>query len=403
MKDLEKLLQEVTIYKMSNIKPNYSELARIHNCDRRTIKEYFKDNKQVKERKKEVSKLDKYKEEIQLKLTIPGVTVSGIYQYLKDKYKNEDVGSASNLRAYVSKNKLREKKNNEFHPRYETEYGKQMQFDWKENITLKNKQGEIYTFNVFSAILCASRFHIFIYSKNKTRIDVERCLVNAFEIIGGIPEEILTDNMSSIVNMQTHEFDKEFKNFSKDMGTKPRKCKVRHAYTKGKVESSNRFINWIKPYEGEFETEGDIKKIIQEIMRKANNQVNDTTGVPPLMLYEKEKEYLKPLPNQKLMNEYKNDTISTTVSNSALIYYKGIRYSVSPEYINKTVYLTQIGSQLYIYYNKNLIKEHTISEKKINYDEEDYILGLKEIMQKADEEEIEKQAKKQLEIIGKIL
>lgn len=403
MKDLEKLLQEVTIYKMSNIKPNYSELARIHNCDRRTIKEYFKDNKQVKERKKEVSKLDKYKEEIQLKLTIPGVTVSGIYQYLKDKYKNEDVGSASNLRAYILKNKLREKKNNEFHPRYETEYGKQMQFDWKENITLKNKQGELYTFNVFSAILCASRFHIFIYSKNKTRIDVERCLVNAFEIIGGMPEEILTDNMSSIVNMQTHEFDKEFKNFAKDMGIKPRKCKVRHAYTKGKVESSNRFINWIKPYEGEFETEGDIKKIIQEIMRKANNQVNDTTGVPPLMLYEKEREYLKPLPNQKLMNEYKNDTISTTVSNSALIYYKGIRYSVSPEYINKTVYLTQIGNQLYIYYNKNLIKEHTISEKKINYDEEDYILGLREIMQKADEEEIEKQAKKQLEIIGKIL
>ena len=403
MKDLEKLLQEVTIYKMSNIKPNYSELARMHNCDRRTIKEYFKDDKQVKERKKEVSKLDKYKEEIQLKLSIPGVTVSGIYQYLKDKYKNEDVGSASNLRAYILKNKLREKKNNEFHPRYETEYGKQMQFDWKENITLKNKQGELYTFNVFSAILCASRFHIFIYSKNKTRIDVERCLVNAFEIIGGMPEEILTDNMSSIVNMQTHEFDKEFKNFAKDMGTKPRKCKVRHAYTKGKVESSNRFINWIKPYEGEFETEGDIKKIIQEIMRKANNQVNDTTGVPPLMLYEKEREYLKPLPNQKLMNEYKNDTISTTVSNSALIYYKGIRYSVSPEYINKTVYLTQIGNQLYIYYNKNLIKEHTISEKKINYDEEDYILGLREIMQKADEEEIEKQAKKQLEIIGKIL
>ena len=403
MKNLEKLLQEVTIYKMSNIKPNYSELARIHDCDRRTIKEYFKENKQIKERKKEVSKLDKYKEEIQLKLSIPGVTVSGIYQYLKDKYKNEDVGSASNLRAYILKNKLREKKNNEFHPRYETEYGKQMQFDWKENITLKNKQGELYTFNVFSAILCASRFHIFIYSKNKTRIDVERCLVNAFEIIGGMPEEILTDNMSSIVNMQTHEFDKEFKNFAKDMGTKPRKCKVRHAYTKGKVESSNRFINWIKPYEGEFETEGDIKKIIQEIMRKANNQVNDTTGVPPLMLYEKEREYLKPLPNQKLMNEYKNDTISTTVSNSALIYYKGIRYSVSPEYINKTVYLTQIGNQLYIYYNKNLIKEHTISEKKINYDEEDYILGLREIMQKADEEEIEKQAKKQLEIIGKIL
>ena len=109
-----------------------------------------------------------------------------------------------------------------------------MQFDWKEDITLKNKNGNIFIFNVFSATLCASRFHVFIYSKNKTRVDVERCLVNTFEIIGGIPEELLTDNMSSIVNTKTHEFDKEFKSFVKDMDTKARKCKVRHSYTKRK-------------------------------------------------------------------------------------------------------------------------------------------------------------------------
>lgn len=402
MKDLEKLLQEVTIYKMNDIKPNYSELARFHDCDRRTIKSYFEDNKETKERKKQVCKLDKYKEEIQSKLTIPGVTASAIYHYLKDKYNTEDIGSASNLRTYILKNKLREKKKNEFHPRYETEYGKQMQFDWKEDISLKNKNGDLFTFNVFSATLCASRFHVFIYSKNKTRTDVERCLVNTFEIIGGVPEELLTDNMSSIVNTKTHEFEKEFKSFVKDMNTKARKCKIRHSYTKGKVESSNRFVNWIKPYNGEFETEEDLVKIMQKIMKIANNEPNDTTGVPPIMLYQKEREYLKPLPNEKLMTEYKNDTISTTVSNSGLIYYKGIRYSVSPDYVNKKVFLTQIGNKLCIYYNKNLIKEHTISEKKINYDKEDYICGLKRLIPKASEEELEKKAKEQLELLDKI-
>ena len=386
MKNLEKLLQEVTIYKMNYIKPNYSELARIHDCDRRTVKSYFGNNNN-KERKKQISKLDKYKDEIQLKLSIPGVTASGLYHYLKDKYKDEDIGSASNLRAYILKNKLREKKKNEFHPRYETDFGKQMQFDWKENITLKNKNGEIFEFNVFSATLCASRFHVFIYSKNKTRIDVERCLINSFEIIGGLPEGLLTDNMSSIVNYKKHEFDKEFKRFIKDMGIEAKRCKVRHSYTKGKVESSNRFINWIKAYDGEFETEEELVKIMQKIMQTANNQVNDTTGVPPIMLYQKEREYLKPLPNKKLINEYKNDTVSTIVSNSGLIYYKGIRYSVSPKYVNKKVYLTQIENKLYIYYNKKLIKEHIISEKKINYDKEDYVLGLRQLIPKASEEE----------------
>ena len=141
---------------------------------------------------------------------------------------------------------------------------------------------------------------------------------------------------------------------------------------------------------------------MQKITKTANNEPNDTTGVPPILLYQKEREYLKPLPNEKLMNEYKNDTISTIVSNSGLIYYKGIRYSVSPDYVNKKVFITQVENKLYIYYNKKLIKEHTISEKKINYDKEDYIYGLKQLIPKANEEELEKKAKEQLELLDKI-
>ena len=52
--------------------------------------------------------------------------------------------------------------------------------------------------------------------------------------------------------------------------------------------------------------------------------------------------------------------------------------------------------------NKNLIKEHTISEKKINYDKEDYIYGLKKLIPRASEEELEKKAKEQLELLDKI-
>lgn len=403
MKNLEILLQEVTMLKMENIKPNFSELARMHDCDRRTVKKYFNDEKNKTKRKNKFSKLDKYREEIENKLIIPGITASALYRFLKDKYKDEDIGSESNLRAYILKNELRKKAKNDFHPRYETSYGKQMQFDWKENITLTNRNGIPFTFNVFSAILCASRFHVFQYSKNKTRTDVERCLVRSFEIMGGIPDSALTDNMSSIVNTTTKKFDKKFISFAKDMGIKIKRCKVRHPFTKGKVESANRFINWIKPYDGEFETEEDLKRIIEKIMEMANNEVNETTGVPPIMLYQKEREYLNPLPQEKLMDEYKKDTISTKVSNSALIYYKGKRYSVSPDYINKTVYLIPTGNKLYIYYNKKLIKEHTISEKNINYDKEDYIAGLKQVMPEIEETELESQVETQLKLLDEIL
>ena len=38
MKELNKLKQELLIMKTENIKPNYSELARLRECNRRTIK-----------------------------------------------------------------------------------------------------------------------------------------------------------------------------------------------------------------------------------------------------------------------------------------------------------------------------------------------------------------------------
>ena len=54
-----------------------------------------------------------------------------------------------------------------------------------------NKHGKIFEFNIFSSTLGASRLHVFIYSKYKTKIDVQRCLVKTFQYIGGLPEETL--------------------------------------------------------------------------------------------------------------------------------------------------------------------------------------------------------------------
>ena len=77
--------------------------------------------------------------------------------------------------------------------------------------------------------------------------------------------------------------------------------------TKGKVESQNRFMSWLIPYNNEFETEEDLINIIENINRKINQEVNETTGCTPIFLYSKEKEYLNPLPNKELLDSYEND------------------------------------------------------------------------------------------------
>ena len=396
---IEKLKQELLIMKTLNIKPNYSELSRIYKIDRRTIGKY--NNGYCRENIKIIrkSKLDNLKDEIKEKLELPGITITGLYQYFS---KDKNIGTYSNFYKYIKKHKLKPDKNNKVHLRFETDIGKQLQFDWKEDIKMINKHGEIFEFNILTSTLSASRLHVFVYSKFKTRIDVQKSLIKTFEYIGGLPEELLTDNMSSIVNTKTGEFLDEFKTFIKDMGIDVKKCKPRHPYTKGKDESANRFMSWLIPYNHEFEDEQDLIKIIGEINLRVNKQINSTIGVAPIMLFNKEKEYLKPLPNHKIIAQHLINTLHLKISNESLFYYKGKRYSVPNKFTNRTLDVQEENNKLYVYYNKELITIHEISEKNINYKEEHYVEGLSNILKNKKQEQIEELAKKNLEKLNEL-
>src|SRR5699024_12876046 len=120
------------------------------------------------------------------------------------------------------------------------------------------------------------------------------------------------------------------------------------------------------------------------------------------MLFQKEKEHLKPLPNDKILNSYLYDTISVKVSNESLFYYKGSKYSVPIKFINHTLNLREENNKLYVYYNKDLITIHKILLNKINYKEEHYIEGLKEILKNKNQEAIEEIAKNNLNLLNKL-
>ena len=76
------LLTQLKILKMSDIKPNFSELARLYEMDRRTIKKYYEGYEGKPKNRYKTSKLDKYKELIGIKLAIKGVNVRSVYEYL---------------------------------------------------------------------------------------------------------------------------------------------------------------------------------------------------------------------------------------------------------------------------------------------------------------------------------
>ena len=145
------------------------------------------------------------------------------------------------------------------------------------------------------------------------------------------------------------------------MGTKIKLCKINSPQAKGKTESANRFLAWLKPYDGTFEDENELIEILKNINNKVNLEINQTTKIPPSLLFEKEKEYLDPLPNNVLLDSYVEFVDLQTVPPTLLVNYKGNGYSVPKKFINKRVKLIPIENKLYIYYNTDLLVIHELT------------------------------------------
>lgn len=382
------LIGQINIIKGMNIKPNYSELAREYGIDRRTVKKYCEGYEGKSKTRNKPSKLDKYYEEIKTKLSIKGITVKAVYEYLIDKKYN--VGSYSNFIKYVKSKDIKTSKKVKGHPRYETPPGKQAQVDWKEDLKLISKNNEEYIINVFNYKLGNSRYCNFEYRKTKTQQDVFECLISSFKATGGIPSEILFDNMRTVVDIVDNKrrINSKMKAFASDFGFNISLCKPRHSFTKGKVESANKFIEWILAYNHEFETEEELIKILKNINKKVNQSTNQTTGLPPILLFQKEKEYLQPLPSKSIIESYMDSRLTANVHKDSLINYKNCKYSVPSKYINKTVTLNIIEDELHIYFSTDLIAIHKVSDKKMNYLEEHYKELLSVSMKKSEDIDI---------------
>jgi len=77
-----------------------------------------------------------------------------------------------------------------------------------------------------------------------------------------------------------------------------------------------------------------------------------------------------------------------------------MQYSVSPQFINKTVELYESNNKLYIKYNKDLIACHDIKTKKINYLPEHYSEGLGFTIK--DEEKLKEQTEINLKLLERL-
>jgi len=232
---MNNLLGELSIMDNLNIKPNYAELGRKYGMDWRTVKKYHQGYEGKPVTRNKSSKLDQYSDEIADRLKIKRVTVTGVYHYMVSTYGVKNIGTYANFNYFVKQRKLVNKTYSSGHPRFETDPGKQAQVDWKESITLTFADGTEYEFNIFHLVLKFSRYSYLELSLYRRTYDVNRCLINAFKYIGGIPKELLFDNMTTVVtkNGASKTLTSAIHKFATDFSFAVRTCKTRSPETKG--------------------------------------------------------------------------------------------------------------------------------------------------------------------------
>lgn len=409
VKDLSKLKVLVEVNNLD--KPNFSELGRKLGIDRRTVKKYYEGNVE-KERKLKKSKIDDYHDIINSLLSSGNKQIfyykSHLYRYLVREHGLEC--SRSNFNYFILKNgafaeyfKPKAKRNA---VKSETPFGKQAQFDWKEKLKFTFKDNSEMMLNVGSLVLSASRFKVWTIYPSTSQNHLFDFLANAFEIIDGVPKEILIDNASTMMDKARTEGSEgkiniKFKQLADDFGFKVVPCIRARPNTKAKVENPMRIIDEIMNYNGIVENLEELHKKMSIITSEANARICQATGLPPILVFNKEKEHLLPLPHDKVCSFYKNVTTSAKVNTNALFKYKQNMYSVSPELIGKTIVIEVIENNLYVYYNKSLVTIHSISENKVNYHNDHHIQMLGMTFKGQHEETVSEYASKHFKELEK--
>ena len=398
----------------TSLKINKSQIARELDVDRRTVDKYINGYEKPSTRNSS-NCIEPYYDIIAELLSDNNQQVfyyrKVLWQYLVDNHNYTGVycNFATYLRtypefdSYFRKNKSSNKTGVTI--RYETDMGKQAQLDWKESIPFILDTGETIEINVFVLLLSYSRFRKYRLSISKTQDVLFSFLDDAFETFGGVPKEIVTDNMKTVMDEARTEYfegkiNPRFKQFADDYGFKVQPCIAGRPRTKAKVEAPMKILDEIRAYNGKLNYK-QLNDLITRINNRVNSQVNQGTGRIPLMYFQKEKAFLGTLPTKTIRKPYQTPMHTVKVNHSSMFQHNGNQYSVPPEYVDKNVSLQIYDGYIHVYNNTNLITIHQLSKNKLNYLEEHYV----EIARKSHafkEENISDRAKENLETIGRI-
>jgi len=358
--------------------------------DKKTIRKYWSmDNMQycnytrkLRYREKEFDNIREILLELYEKNDNLRLPVSAVYDYLEESFGTVPAKENS-LRNYIRYLEETGELNLVDKQRYYTKvedmpYGKQLQIDFGEK---KNPAGGKYY--IFAAVLSASRFkYASLQDRPFTTLALIGHLLDCFDYIHGIPEELVIDQDSIMVvdeNKGDIIYTKVFEDFIKEMDISMRVCRKADPESKGKIEN---FVKYIKhnffafrKFENFTEARNSLMKWLE---RRANGKISQATKKIPLIEIEEERISLKLVKNSIHRKDQSSMREERTVNEKSKIAVDACQYDMPAKYRNRIVEIYKTGTKLFVFdkhtgkeiaeYSLSLMPGQTVKNKVVTRD-----------------------------------
>lgn len=259
-------------------------------------------------------------------------------------------GGVDQVRRFLRK--LREDKcrSGKLTVRFETAPGDQAQVDWQYAGVFQTPAGETVKVYAFVMVLGYSRA-IYVHFTTSMALPVLLlCHEKAFEFFGGIPRNMLYDNMKQ-VRVGPGQLNVQLLDFAVHHGFSPRTHRAYRPRTKGKVERAIRYMDGSLLVGRTFTDLNELNAFtLSWCTNTANQRIHATTQAKPADLLATEG--LTPMSCRYPFIEERS------VDAQSFVNYRGSRYSVPPKHVLQTVMVSGVLGRVTVRLGDVIIAEH---------------------------------------------
>ncbi|MDQ2679568.1 MAG: IS21 family transposase [Candidatus Eremiobacteraeota bacterium] len=249
--------------------------------------------------------------------------------------------------------------------RFFVKAGQQMQVDWGEMgcVPIGGVPRKLY---VFVAVLAWSRKMFIRFTTDMQLLTWLDCHAHAFKYFGGVPNEVLIDNLKTGVASRTGStvrWNTSYQAFAVGYGFTPMAHFPMRPKTKGRVE---RMMRYVRQAFFDGTTVHDVPQLNENALlwldHRANQRVHRITRVRPQERFAVEKEALAPVPFYDVKLEYPR-----TVDVYGMVAFSGVRYSVPSAYARRHVSVQERPLDLTVVCNGETIVTHAYAPPGVRY------------------------------------